>query len=409
MEIPSSHEHAARLYGPKFAVDPSGIYQDLRRRHGGVAPILLEGDVPAWLVLSYRELHQVTSNPDVFARDPRRWNLQDQIPEDWPPRSYAMWAPAGIFAEGDEHRRRYGAMSDALDAVDRVTLTRVCEQTADRLIDDFAADGKADLLTQYARLLPVPVVARMLGFSEADAQAVADDIIYVGTQQPGANDVFVRAYNRMAEHIEAQSDRPGPWVPGHLLRHPAGMTVDEAAWDLHIMLIPVQESTSNWIANTLRLMLSDDHFSLALQGGRSSVAQALNEVLWKETPNQNFIGRYAAQDCDLGGQRIAKGDMVVLGLAAANSDPQAFPESFRHSGANRAHMAFSHGEYACPSPGAEIGELMSRTAIEVLLDRVPDVELAVPADTLQWRESVWYRCLRSLPVTFTPVAAIPSR
>jgi cytochrome P450 len=225
-------------------------------------------------------------------------------------------------------------------------------------------------------------------------------------QKPGAREVFQRAYGRIAELVAGPRDRPGSSIADNLLRHPSELTAEEAAWDLHTTLIPVQDSTSNWISNTLRLMLSDDQFSLALQGGRSSVAQALNEVLWKETPNQNFTGRYATQDCELGGRRIPKGDMVVLGLAAANADPQVFPESFSEPGTNRAHMAFSHGEYACPYAGAEIAEIMSRTAIEVLLDRVPDVELAVPADSLQWRESVWYRSLYSLPVTFTPASLI---
>jgi cytochrome P450 len=404
MLIPPSHEHAVRLYGPEFADNPAGIYAEIRRQHGGVAPILLEGDVPAWLVLSYRELHRVTGSPEIFGRDPQRWNLLDQIPPDWPLAAYTMGGPAGLFTEGAEHRRRYNAMSDTLDAVDRTLLTQVCQRTADRLIDDFAGDAKADLITQYAQLFPVPVMARMFGFSEADAQAMSEDILYVGMNKPGAQEVFLRAYGRMAALIAGQRDRKGTWIVDDLLRHPAQLTEEEAAWDLHTTLIPVQDSTSNWIGNTLRLMLSDDHFSLALQGGRSSVAQALNEVLWKETPNQNFIGRYATQDCELGGWRIAKGDMVVLGLAAANADPQVFPESFGEPGTNRAHMAFSHGEYACPYSGAEIGEIMARTAIEVLLDRVPDVELAVPVDSLRWRETVWYRSLHSLPVTFTPVS-----
>ena len=56
-----------------------------------------------------------------------------------------------------------------------------------------------------------------------------------------------------------------------------------------------QQPTANWIGNTLRLMLTDDRFALTLSGGRRSVGQALNEVLWEDTPTQNFIGRWAVQ------------------------------------------------------------------------------------------------------------------
>jgi len=181
----------------------------------------------------------------------------------------------------------------------------------------------------------------------------------------------------------------------------AGIESDEL-----VVMAAAQQPTANWIGNTLRLMLIDDQFSLTLQGGRSSASQALNEVLWKDTPTQNFIGRYAVQDCELGGRRIRQGDLLVLGLAAANADPQVHPGSFADSGINRAHMSFGHGEHGCPFPAPELAEVIARTAVEVLLDRIPDVQLAVAPDDLQWRPSLWMRGLFALPVRFTPVTRL---
>ncbi|MGH3169652.1 MAG: cytochrome P450, partial [Trebonia sp.] len=80
MRVPPSHRDAAQLRGPEFADDPAAAYQAIRRRHGSVAPVQLEDGVPAWLVLSYREVHQVSGNPQLFGRDSRRWNLRDQVP-----------------------------------------------------------------------------------------------------------------------------------------------------------------------------------------------------------------------------------------------------------------------------------------------------------------------------------------
>ncbi len=154
-----------------------------------------------------------------------------------------------------------------------------------------------------------------------------------------------------------------------------------------------QAPTGNWIGNALRLMLVDDQFSVTLQGGRSSAGEALNEVLWKNTPTQNFVGRWAVQACEVGGRRIRKGDLLVLGLAAANTDPRVQPECPSDSSANRAHMSFGHGEHGCPFPAPELAETIARTAIEVLLDRLPDIELDVAADELRWRPSVWMRGL----------------
>jgi cytochrome P450 len=214
-----------------------------------------------------------------------------------------------------------------------------------------------------------------------------------------------RIMARLAQLVRDHRDNPGTGLTGRLVRHPAGLTDDELMMDMLVLIIFGQAPTSDWIGNTLRLMLVDDHFSLTLQGGRGSVEAALNEVLWKDTPLQQVFGRWLTQDYELGGQRVSKGDMLILGLASANADPHVRPDSFGSVGANRAHMSFSHGEHACPVGAPEVAEVIARTAVEVLLDRVPDVELAVPVDLVRWKQSAVMRGLESLPVTFTPAAA----
>jgi cytochrome P450 len=403
MRIPPSHENAVRLYALEFGLDPAGIHARIRREHGRVAPVLLVGDVPAWLVLSYRELHHVTSNPHVFSRISRYWNLWDQVQPDWP--LMPMVAPHAslVYAEDADHQRRSGAVGDALEATDRIELSRVCERTADQLINAFAGDGKADLIAQYALRLPTMVLSRVYGVPESQVPGMTNDILVMST---AADDSAIaatqRISDRMAQLVKDNRDRPGTALAGRLVRHPAGLADDELAMDMMVMMIFGQAPTSDWIGNALRLMLIDDDFSLTLQGGRSSVDQALNEVLWKDAPLQQVFGRWLTQDYELAGQRLRKGDMVLLGLASANADPHVRPDSLSSGGANRAHMSFGHGDHACPVGAPEIAETIARTAVEVLLDRIPDVTLAVPADMVRWKETAIMRGLESLPVTFTP-------
>jgi cytochrome P450 len=406
MRIPPSHVNAARLYGPEFAVDPAEVYARIRREHGRVAPVLLEGDVPAWLVLAYREIHHVTSNPQIFSRLARHWNLWNEIPADWPLRPIVTPMPSVTHAEGSERQRRAAAIGDALEATDPTEVSRVCERTADQLIDEFAGDGKADLIEQYALRLPMMVISRLYGFPESQIPGLTDDLLLMSTAtDAGAIEANQRFMARMAQLVRDHRGKPGTGLTGRLIRHQAALTDAELIVDMFVLIIFAQAPTTDWIGNTLRLMLIDDHFSLTLQGGRSSVDQALNEVLWKDTPIQQAIGRWPLQDYELGGQRIGKGDMLILGLASANADPQVRPGSFGNMGANRAHMSFSHGEHACPVGAPEIAEGIARTAVEVLLDRIPDVELAIPADMLRWKETSIMRGLESLPVTFTPTTA----
>jgi cytochrome P450 len=406
MRIPSSHVNAERLYAIEFAFNPAEVHATMRREHGRVAPVLLIGDVPAWLVLAYRELHHVTSNPHIFSRASRHWNLWDQIPSDWPLIPLVVPQASLVYSEGADHQRRQGAVSDALEATDRIEVSLLCEQTADQLINSFVGDGKADLIAQYAQQLPIITLSRLYGLPEAQIAGMMSDLAVLATAAgPEVITAHQRIMDRLAHLVKESRDNPGSTLTGRLVRHPAGLADDELTMDMLVLMAYGQPATADWIGNTLRLMLIDDDFSLSLQGGRSSAGQALNEVLWKDTPIQQTFARWLTQDYELAGQRLTKGDMLILGLASANADPHVRPGSFGNVGANRAHMSFSHGEHACPVGAPEIAEVIARTAVEVLLDRIPDVGLAVPPAALRWKETPVVRGLESLPVTFTPAVA----
>lgn len=394
---------AIRMYGPRFQRSPAQVFREMRRLHGPVAPVLLDGDVPAWLVLGYRELHYVASNPELFGRDPARWRLWDQIPPDWPLRSAAGKQPYLAHLEGPAFERRSSIVNDVLGAVDLFELRVLSERVCDQLIDGFAGRGEADLIGEYAQALPILVIGRMAGVSEAVLPELLQTIITsADSSGPEANAAQARFAAILAETLAARKSRPGPDIPSGLLAHPGRLTDEEATWDLLAIVGYGQQPTTDWIGNTLRLMLTDTRFAITLSGGRRSVGQALNEVLWEDTPLQNIAGRWAIRSTQLAGQHIQAGDLLVLSFTAANNDPSVRPDSYEGPGGNQAHMAFGHGEHRCPYPAQEIGEMIARTAVEVLLDRLPDATLAVSPDALVWHSSPWIRGLSALPVHFSP-------
>ena len=397
-----AHVGGVRLYGPRFQQNPTQMYREMRAEHGPVAPVLLEGDLPAWLVLGYREVHYVTANPQIFGRDSRRWNAWDRVPADWAPLPYVAYQPSAVFTEGEEHRWRGGALHEALAGVDHFELRTQVEQIADELIDTFSGRGQADLMAEYALPLPLLAISRLYGMPESDAPELVRDVMASGD----SGDEAVRAHERVAERIRKlvaeKRGRPGADLPSRLLAHRVGFSDEEVERDLFLCMGAAQLTTADWTGNTVRLMLTDERFALTLSGHRRSIGQALSEVLWEETPTQNFIGRWATRDTQLAGRIIRKGELVVLGLAAANTDPYVRPNSYADAVGNQAYMSFSHGEHGCPYPAREIAESIVETAVEVLLDRLPDMELAVSLDALVWRPSVWMRGLIALPVCFTP-------
>ncbi|CAL9283004.1 cytochrome P450 [Streptomyces sp. SudanB182_2057] len=397
---------AVPLSGPRFQTEPARLYREMRRDHGSVVPVLLDGDIPAWLVLGYRELHQVTGDPVLFSRDSDLWNQWENIPADWPLLPMiGRKQPSILYTVGERHRQRAAMVSNALEAVDPFEMRGHAERFADELIDALCAAGEADLIAQYAMLLPVRVLARLYGFSDEDGPGLVtalNDMID-GRERALAGQAHLAG--SMARLVAERRKEPADDVVSRMLADDSGFSDEEIVQDLMVMMAAGHQPTADWIGNSLRLMLTDDRFAASLFGGRNSVAEAMNEVLWEDTPTQNVAGRWAARDTRLGGRAVRAGDLLLLGLQGANSDPQVRTDASELTGGNNAHFSFGHGEHRCPFPAQEVAEVIARTGIEVVLDRLPDIDLAVPADSLTRRPSPWLRGLSRLPVRFSPVPA----
>ncbi|MCX4575788.1 MULTISPECIES: cytochrome P450 [unclassified Streptomyces] len=395
------------LSGPRFQTEPAELYREMRRDHGSVASVVLDGDIPAWLVLGYRELHQVTGDPVLFSRDSDLWNQWDRIPDDWPLLPMiGRKQPSILYTVGERHRERAAMISEALEAVDPFELRTHAERFADELIDAACAKGEIDLVGDYAALLPVRVLATLYGFSEEQGPGLVTALNDMINGREGALAGQQHLAGSMARLLADRKADPASDVVSRMLADTSGFTDEEIIQDLMVMMAAGHQPTADWIGNSLRLMLTDDRFAASLFGGRNSVAEAMNEVLWEDTPTQNVAGRWASRDTQLGGHRVRAGDLLLLGLQGANSDPQVRTDGSALTGGNNAHFSFGHGEHRCPFPAQEVAEVIARTGIEVVLDRLPDIDLAVPAASLTRRPSPWLRGLTELPVRFTPVPAL---
>ncbi|MFD9506347.1 cytochrome P450 [Streptomyces mirabilis] len=395
------------LSGPRFQTEPAELYREMRRDHGAVTPVVLDGDIPAWLVLGYRELHQVTGDPVLFSRDSELWNQWDRIPDDWPLLPMiGRRQPSILYTVGERHRERAAMISDALEAVDPFELRAQAERFADELIDAACAKGETDLIGDYAALLPVRVLAMLYGFAEEQGPGLVTALNDMVNGRENALAGQQHLAGSMARLIADRKAAPANDVVSRMLANTAGFTDEEIIQDLMVMMAAGHQPTADWIGNSLRLMLTDERFAASLFGGRNSVAEAMNEVLWEDTPTQNVAGRWASRDAQLGGHRVRAGDLLLLGLQGANSDPQVRTDGSALTGGNNAHFSFGHGEHRCPFPAQEVAEVIARTGIEVVLDRLPDIDLAVPADSLARRPSPWLRGLTELPVHFTPTPAL---
>ncbi|MFF0093853.1 cytochrome P450 [Streptomyces canus] len=388
-----------RLYGPG-AEDLEAVYEELRAEHGTVAPALLHDDVPIWVVLGHSENMHMVRNPSQFCRNTRLWSaLQDgTIKPDHPLMPHFAWQPICSHAEGDEHLRLRGAVTGAMSTIDHRGIRRYINRATQQLVNRFCGQGRADLVGQFAEHLPMVVMCEILGMPEE----YNDQIVQAARDMPKGSETAIASNAYLMDVLMRLTARrradPRDDFTSHLINHPANLTDDEVGQHLRIILVAAYEATANLIANVMRVVLTDPRFRAQLNGGQMTVPQAVEQSLWDEPPFSTVLPYIAKQDTELGGQRIRKGDALILGIAPGNVDPRVRPDPKAHMHGNRSHLAFGGGAHECP--GQDIGRVIAEVGVDALLTRLPDVQLACDEDELGWWASISNRHLVELPVKF---------
>ncbi|MER6105224.1 cytochrome P450 [Streptomyces sp. NPDC001832] len=389
-----------RFYGPEAERDPNGLYDKLRAEHGSVAPVLLHGDVPVWLVLGHSENLYMTRTPSQFSRDSRRWRaLQDgTVGPDHPLAPIFTWQPACVFADGATHERQRRAVTDSMSRIDSRGVRRHVNRYSNRLVNDFCKEGRVDLVSQFAERLPMMVMCAILGMPEEynDRMVQAARDMTRGTATAIASNAYVlEALTRL---VRRRRREPADDLATWLVEHPTRMNDQEVSEHLRLIFIAAYESTANLIANVLRMVLTDPRFRARLSGGHMTVPEAVEQSLWDEPPFTAVFGRWAVGDTELGGKQIKAGDALIVGIAPANTDPVVRPDLGADMEGNRAHLAFSGGPHECP--GQDIGRAIADVGVDALLMRLPDLELAVDESRLSWIGNILGRHLVELPADF---------
>ncbi|BBC37858.1 uncharacterized protein SGFS_091520 [Streptomyces graminofaciens] len=390
-----------RLYGPE-AEDLGAVYEKLRAEHGPVAPVLLHDDVPIWVVLGHAENMHMARTPSQFCRDSRLWTaVQDgTVKPDHPLMPIIAWQPMCSHAEGDEHLRLRGAVTAAMSTIDYRGIRRHINRATQYLVNKFCEEGRADLVSQFCEHLPMAVMCEILGmpneYNDRIVQAARD--LLKGTETSIASNAYIM--DALMRLTALRRAAPKEDFTSHLINHPARLNDEEIGQHLRLVLIAAYENTANLLANVLRVVLTDPRFRAQLNGGQMTVPEAVEQSLWDEPPFSTILGYFAKQDTELGGQRIRKGDGLLLGIAPGNVDPRVRPDLKANMQGNRSHLAFSGGPHECP--GQDIGRAIADVGVDALLTRLPDIQLDCEEHELRWQASISNRHLVELPVKFAP-------
>ncbi|WP_420873731.1 cytochrome P450 [Nocardia huaxiensis] len=382
------------LYTAEFAADPHGAYREMRRRYGSLVPVELAPGVPATLVIGYHDAVRILNDPEHFPADPRLW--QDSIPDDSPIKPMLQWYPNVLRNAGETHRRYRGANVAAVEGVDLHGLHAIVEREALPLINAFCEAGEAELISQYAMPLVFAGLNDMLGCPpDIGARVAAGMAALFDSVDENAALGMQMLSEALLELIALKRAEPGDDMVTRLLQHDAALDDTEMLYNIISIYGAGLEPQQNLIINTLRLILTDDRFAGDVLGGSLSTRDALDEVLFNDPPMANFSVSYPRQPMLIGETWLPAHQPVVISMTGCNNDP-AIGGGERIG--NRSHLAWSLGPHACPA--RSVASLVAQEAIDQLLDALPELRLAVPAEELSWRPGPFHRALAGLPVIF---------
>jgi cytochrome P450 len=390
-----------QLLDPAVAANPYPLYRRLR----DAEPVLWDPFLRAWVLTRYDDVMTVLHRYSA-KRTPTPEQLEALGLTALAPVSRVMVRQM-LFMDPPEHAR-VRALATKCFSPRRVEQLR--DHVADiirHLLDRVQPRGVTDLIADLALPLPAIVSSEMLGLPSEDwpqltrwTRSFAE---LLGNFQH--NPVrAVRAVDDMTAYFRTAIDTPSRHSEHGLLHALVTaeadgdrFTEEEVIANAIITLVGGLETTTNLIGNgMLALLLHREQWKI-LGADPTLLPGAVEEMLRFESPIQH-TARLAPDDDELGGRRIRKGQAVIAVLAAANRDPQRFPEPDRldiRRGDNR-HLAFGWASHHCF--GAPLARLQGELAFSALLERMGSARLT---ESVRWRRNAGaFRGLDSLPIEF---------
>ncbi|WP_067139248.1 cytochrome P450 [Microtetraspora malaysiensis] len=384
------------------ALDPPAEWERLRSTCP-VAHVTLPSGDRATLLTRYEDVKQVLADP--------RFTRQLTAPD-----AARLSAEGGLFNNemsqiipdgGEEHQRWRRLVVKWFTARRMAAMRPAMTRIAEDLIDDMVKRGApGDLRADFGFPLPVYVICDMLGVPAADRDRFSywsDTLLnltrYKKAETEAAQGEF---FQYMSDHVTARRRQLGDDLLSELIA--VGGPEDGGLTDLQILvtgmalLVAGHETTANMIGKMVSMLLADRDRWERLLADPSLIRTTVEESLRFDANSGFGLPRYLPEETEVSGTVLPRGTTVVCSMAAANRDESAFEaaDQMDLSRSPNPHLAFGAGAHSC------LGQALARTelqvVLEVLLRKLPTLELAVPVEELEPVEGLAVGGLRTVPV-----------
>jgi cytochrome P450 len=284
-----------------------------------------------------------------------------------------------------EHRRHRALVSPAFR---QSALARWEESLVQAIVDDlistFVDRGQAELVHEFTFPFPTKVVAGVLGLPTGDYLDFQRWAVAITTSN-AEMERGLAASRELGDYLMRVVDdrRQAPrddLISDLVLAELDGQRLDdeEILSFLRLLLPAGVETTFRSSGNLLFLLLSHPEQLAAVRADRSLIPQAIEEALRLEPP-LNITSRVAACDTEVRGVAIPAKSMVIPMLGAANRDPDHYDDPDRFDILRDAHQHISFGTGAHMCLGMHLARMETRVAVNVLLDRLPELRFDAEA------------------------------
>ncbi len=369
---------------PGFLQDPYPTYRALRE----TAPVSWSPLLDSWVLTRYADVDAVLMDPRSSANRRNGKNrfveMMEKQAEQMGPFSRAQTM---LTSDPPEHTRLRRLVSKAFTPRAVEDLRPRIQSIVDHLLDEIAKKGETDAVMDLAYPLPVIVIAEMLGVPPEDRDRFkhwSDTIVatlggpFVAPEALQRGRVAIEELAEYMSHVIADR-RQNPrddLISGLIAAEEQGQVLseEEIFATAILLLVAGNETTTHLISGgTLALLRNPDQLAL-LRDDPALLPGAVEELLRYAGPVQ-ATGRVMTGPAEFGGQAMEEGQIAICILAAANRDPEKFPDPERLDVTRNAsdHVGLGDGIHFCL--GAPLARAEAQIAIGGLVQRFPGLRL----------------------------------
>jgi cytochrome P450 len=407
---------AFEAWGDYDRDNPFPLFAEIRVL-GPVHAVTLADGHEAWLVVRYDEARAALNDPR-FSKDMQAALATNAsvVAEGLPGPAFARHM---LVVDPPDHTRLRRLVSAAFSVRRIDGLRPRVHAIVDDLLDGVAAHGpqsRVDLVAAFAFPLPFTVICELLGVPEPDRASLGRELgaLLSPTATPPEYERAKRASDAvvgmLGALVEAKQNVPGDDLVSALISARDGderLNQQELLSTIFQLIVAGHDTTTSLIGNSVVALLRHPDQLAALRSDPTKIPAAVEEFLRYDGPVPHSTFRYATEPVEIAGVTIPAGAQVIISLAAADRDAghYAEPEELDIDRADVRHLAFGHGIHFCL--GAALARMEGQIALDSLLQRFPQLRLAVPPEELHWGhgDGLVLRGLSELPII--PGPALP--